>query len=82
MAVLLTFALAGSTTVLLKRPLMAVLPAVDLPAWQQWLLYLVVVLPLYYLLLLFYGTLLGQYGFFRARLLRLFRRPTRPGTRS
>jgi len=66
-AVLLAFSLAGSTTVLLKTPVTGLVLAPDTPQWQQWLVYLVVMVPLYQVLLLGYGTLLGQYAFFRSR---------------
>ena len=67
-AVLLAFSLAGSTTVLLKGPVTGLLLSPETPRWQQWAIYLVVMVPLYHVLLLGYGAVLGQYGFFRSRL--------------
>lgn len=78
-AVLAAFSLAGSTTVLLKRPITGWLLSPDTPPWQQWVIYLVVVVPLYHLLLLTYGALLGQYDFFRDRLRDVARRMTGRG---
>jgi hypothetical protein len=82
-AVLLAFTLAGTTTVLLKGPVTGLVLSPETPQWQQWAIYLVVMVPLYHVLLLGYGTLLGQYDFFRSRLgavtRGVTRREPRPG---
>lgn len=38
------------------------------PGWLQWAVYLTVMLPIYQLLLLGYGTVLGQFDFFWGKL--------------
>ena len=67
-AILAAFALAGTTIVKLKNPVTGFFLPPETPAWLQWTFYLVVLLPLYQLLLLGYGTLLGQFRFFWDRM--------------
>ena len=67
-AILLAFSLAGMTTLQLKGPVMAFIMPATAPGWLQWAVYLVVMLPVYQLLLLAYGTLLGQFDFFWSKL--------------
>ena len=67
-AILAAFGLAGMTTLWVKEPVMGyLLPAVA-PGWLQWAIYLIIMLPIYQLLLLGYGTLLGQFDFFWSKL--------------
>ena len=63
-AILAAFALAGMTTLRLKSPVMGLIFTEATPGWVQWVVYLIIMLPIYQLLLLGYGTLLGQFGFF------------------
>lgn len=74
LAILLAFSLAGMTVVRLKKPVIALLLSEDATGWVVWLVHLAVGVPLYYVLLMGYGTLLGQYGFFRERFAKLGRR--------
>ena len=67
-AILLAFALAGLTTVRLKDPVIGFLLPATAPGWLQWTIFLIVMLPVYQLLLLGYGTLLGQFDFFWSKL--------------
>ena len=67
-AILLAFALAGLTTVRLKGPVIGFLLPATAPGWLQWTIFLIVMLPVYQLLLLGYGTLLGQFDFFWSKL--------------
>ena len=84
LAILLAFSLAGSSVLYLARPILDYMIP-DAPTWVWVLAYLLVIFPLYQILLLAYGTLLGQFGFFWKKekqlgrlLLRLFpRRPHR-----
>ena len=62
-AVLVAFSLAGTSTVLVKAPLIAFLLPPDAQRWVQWIVYLVVMVPMYHLFLIGYGTLLGQFEF-------------------
>ena len=67
-AILAAFSLAGLTTVRLKGPVMGLFFAETTSGWLQWAVYLVIMLPIYQLLLLGYGTLLGQFDFFWSKL--------------
>ena len=67
-AILVAFALAGMTTLRLKGPVMALIFSEATPGWVQWVVYLVIMLPIYQLLLLGYGTLLGQFDFFWSKM--------------
>ena len=67
-AILLAFSLAGLTTVRLQGPIVAVILPEAAPGWLQWVVYLVVMMPVYQALLLGYGTLLGQFDFFWSKL--------------
>lgn len=67
-AVLTAFSLAGLTTLQLKGPVIAYLLPETAPGWVQWTVYLIVMLPIYQVLLLGYGALLGQFGFFWGKL--------------
>lgn len=67
-AILVAFALAGMTTLQLKGPVMGLIFSETTPGWLQWAVYLIVMLPIYQLLLLGYGTLLGQFDFFWSKM--------------
>ena len=67
-AILLAFSLAGMTTLQLKGLVMGFIMPATAPGWLQWAVYLVVMLPVYQVLLLAYGTLLGQFDFFWSKL--------------
>lgn len=79
-AILLAFALAGTTIVKIGRPIVdAILPD-DTPRWLWWTVKVIVIIPIYEVLLMTFGTLLGQGRFFREKqrkLLRLFAKPFR-----
>jgi hypothetical protein len=63
-AILAAFSLAGMTVVRLKKPLMSLIIPDDAPGWVSWVVYLLFIMPLYHVLLLAYGALLGQFDFF------------------
>ena len=67
-AILLAFSLAGITVVRLRQPVLGLLLPPDAPTWLNWLVYLVILFPMYQTLLLGYGALLGQFYFFWGRL--------------
>ena len=67
-AILLAFSLAGITVVRLRQPVLALLLPSDAPTWLSWVVYLVILFPMYQTLLLGYGALLGQFNFFWGRL--------------
>ncbi len=63
-AILIAFSLAGPTVLRLRAPIMNFVLPDDSPRWVWWTVYLVLVIPIYQVVLLFYGTLLGQFRFF------------------
>lgn len=67
-AILAAFSLAGMTTLWIKEPVMGYLLPSITAAWLQWVVYLIIMLPIYQLLLLAYGALLGQFDFFWSKL--------------
>src|SRR5579885_2546092 len=72
-AILLCFALTGTTIVWLMKPLLRVLFGSEIPLWAK-VVYYVFILPIYNLVLLFYGFVLGQFNFFLAFEKRLINR--------
>jgi hypothetical protein len=63
--VLLTFTLTGSTVVYIRKWLFAWLGYNELtPFWLKTITYLAFIFPAYQILILVYGTLLGQFKFF------------------
>jgi len=67
-AILVAFALAGMTTLRLKGPVMGLMFSDATPGWLQWAIYLVGMLPISQVMLLGYGTLLGQFGLFWSKM--------------
>ncbi len=63
-AIFVTFALAGSSVVKLKDLILNFILPGDAPTWLRSITYLALIFPLYQILLVFYGTLLGQFSFF------------------
>ena len=64
--ILIVFALTGFSSLYVKRPIYQFLnlDPESFNVWQKVLAIFFIVLPVYQLLLLFYGTLLGQFQFF------------------
>jgi hypothetical protein len=62
--ILIVFACTGFTVLFLKRPLFAYLYDAGDPPWWATMLYYVLILPIYNLILLFYGFVFGQFRFF------------------
>jgi hypothetical protein len=62
--ILLVFACTGFTVLFLKRPLFTYwFGSSPMPLWAS-VLYYILILPVYNVFLLFYGSLLGQFRFF------------------
>jgi hypothetical protein len=61
--ILVVFALTGTTVVVIKFPLLNSLFPEGVPPWA-WVVYYVIILPVYNILLLGYGALFGLFGFF------------------
>lgn len=74
-AVLAVFTLTGSTVVYIRRFLFDIIGFDEAtPTWLKIITYLVCVMPMYQILLLAYGFLLGQFSFFWEKEKKLFRR--------
>ncbi|WP_143959378.1 DUF6787 family protein [Litoribacter populi] len=76
--VLMVFAATGTTIMILKTPLLELM-GIDMSTGGFWksTLYFLFVLPLYQIVLLFYGFLFGQFSFFwekEKKLVKLFSR--------
>lgn len=80
--ILLSFALAGMSVLRLAYPVVHAIVEHDTPRWQYWTIKLLIVIPAYEVLLLFWGTLLGQGRFFRQKLRQTLRFIARPFRRS
>ena len=63
-AILVVFTLTGLTVVRLKGPVIGLILPEDAPTWVDWVVYIVVLFPLYQIVLLVYAVLLGQFNFF------------------
>lgn len=71
--ILVVFSLTGTTTMYVHRLFNQWIGlAEDGNFWLKFLIFLVLVLPLYNALLMVYGTLLGQYKFFRFFIAKFF----------
>lgn len=79
-AILIAFSLAGSAVLRIGRPIVdAILPE-DTPTWLWWTVKILVIVPIYEVLLMTFGTLLGQRRFFQdkqRRALRFLAKPFR-----
>lgn len=62
--ILVVFACTGTTVALIARPLLRAIFSPDVvPTWAT-VMYYVLILPIYNILLLFYGFVFGQFRFF------------------
>ena len=59
------FGISGTSTLFVKEPIFALLGMDEHTSfWIKFLVYILTITPAYFTLLLFYGTLLGQFKFF------------------
>src|SRR2546422_2968923 len=72
-AILLCFALTGTTIVWLMKPLLRLVFGSEVPLWAK-IAYYILILPVYNLVLLFYGFIFGQLKFFLEFEKRFFKR--------
>jgi len=72
--VLLVFACTGFSVLFIKKPLFDLLGISGTSGWLYTILYLLAILPMYQVLLLFYGFIFGQFKFFLEYEKRTFRR--------
>ena len=78
--ILIAFALAGMTVLEIGSPIVNTIVPDSAPKWLWWTVKILVIVPVYEVLLLAYGALLGQRRFFvdkQRRLLRLLAQPFR-----
>lgn len=71
--ILFVFACTGFTVLWLKRPTLHFFFGNEIPGWAM-ALYYILILPVYNLILLFYGFIFGQFNFFLEFEKRFFRR--------
>lgn len=71
--VLITFALTGTTIAVVKKPLLKHLFEDQIPLAFS-IAYWILILPIYNIVLLIYGSLLGQFDFFWQREKKMFNR--------
>ena len=72
--ILIVFALTGFTVLELRKVIFTLLGIDETSnGWYKTIIYLIAVLPLYQLLLLFYGFIFGQFRFFWEKEKKLFR---------
>lgn len=76
--ILLCFALAGMSVIELAYPIVHAIVPDDAPRWEYYTVKILIVFPAYEVLLLFWGTLLGQGRFFRLKLRRTLQFIFRP----
>jgi len=62
--ILIVFALTGSTVLIIKRPIVDYFTIDGEKSTIFNVIYLICILPIYNIILLFYGSLLGQFDFF------------------
>ena len=72
-AIIVAFSLAGGTVVKIGRPIVDAIVGDDAPRWLWWTVKILVVVPIYEVLLISFGTLLGQGRFFRDKQRRALR---------
>ncbi len=73
-AIFLAFALAGMTTLRISRPLLRLILGDEPPRWLWWTLRILLIVPIYEMVLVGWGTVLGQGEFFRSKLKKTLRR--------
>jgi hypothetical protein len=76
-AILASFSLAGMLVLRVSRPIMHVVVPPDAPKWLWWTVRVTLIPPVYEVILLIIGTLLGQREFFWNKQKRLWRRVLR-----
>tara|TARA_Y200000002_G_scaffold305230_1_gene260952 strand:+ start:346 stop:657 length:312 start_codon:yes stop_codon:yes gene_type:complete len=78
--ILIVFALTGSTVLIIKRPIVDYFTIDGEKSTIFNVIYLICILPIYNIILLFYGSLLGQFDFFwnyEKKMINRFRRKKR-----
>jgi len=81
-AILASFSLAGGLVLRVSRPIMHVVVPPDAPRWLWWTVRVTLIPPVYEVILLIIGTLLGQRAFFWGKQKRLWKRILRRSGRA
>ena len=71
--IFIVFAITGSASVWVRKPVMAQLGADTLPAYFRFPIGLLLIFPIYQVLLITIGTIAGQHTFFKVFLKRMWR---------
>jgi hypothetical protein len=74
LVVLLVFACTGFTVMFLKEPILSLIAPKEERTWVFTTLYYLLILPVYFIILLVYGFLLGQGNFFWGFVKKTFQR--------
>lgn len=75
--ILVVFGCTGFTVLFLKEPVLSLILPKEERSWLFTLTYYILILPIYNIILLFYGFLFGQFKFFLAFEKRMFSRMTK-----
>jgi len=62
--ILIVFALTGTTILFIKAPILDFIVGENEKTWVHSVIYFILILPIYNIILLIYGALLGQFKFF------------------
>ncbi len=65
-AIFVVFAVTGSTSAYLSKPILAFLGIAKSNPWTYYPLYVILIFPVYQVLLVFFGFIFGQFTFFWA----------------
>jgi len=64
--IIVVFAVTGSTAGYLSKPILAALNITRDHPWEYWILYIIIIFPVYQVLLVFFGFIFRQFAFFWA----------------
>ena len=64
--IIVIFAITGSTSAYLSKPILAALGITKVNPWTYYPLYIILIFPVYQVLLVFFGFIFGQFTFFWA----------------
>ncbi len=62
--ILIVFAMTGTTVLFIKAPILNFIIGTSEKTWIHSIIYFILILPIYNILLLIYGSLFGQFNFF------------------
>ena len=71
--IMLSFSMTGTAILFIRSPLFKLLHLANKPLWLIILLYPFIMIPVFYILLLVYGTILGKKKFFVKMIIKKFK---------